>query len=491
MSSNWFGSARGDLRLAPVHPPLLPTFIVRAIILGLFFAVIYQLGVPLRATRGARVNVDEPFYLLTTVSLLEDGDLDLTNDYALRRYRAFFDHPSELWYQSAAMPDGRVLSPHNVGLSVLIMPGYALAGVDGAKALLGGLGGLTIAITALLGYRATGRKWASLVAAAVLGGTAPLFIYSTQIYPEMPAALIVTICAWGLLGARPGMRAAVLLAIGLGALPWLGSKYCLVGGALGLLALVRMQGAPRIGLIALSSANALAYAWFHLTTYGGLTPYTVNRLYAGRSTMELVALHVELWNRLYRLLGIWVDGEFGLIRWAPVLLVVLPVIPALMRRRGPERWIWPGLLIVQLLVATFFSITMRGWWFPGRMLIVVLPLLVIPLAEGLGRAAGHPVHAMLAGILALYSVSLTAALVMAGRTGEIVMAVDPFSIAWPPFQAISGLFPVYTSFSAMTWVQTILWTLVLAGLVTSISIWRLLQSARVRAGQDHVQRHPA
>src|SRR5215211_7802137 len=93
-------------------------FVWAAVALGVAFALLYQLGVPIRASYGARVNVDEPFYLLTTVSLLEDGDLDLRNDYALHRYRAFFDHTSELWYQSGPGPGGRVLSPHNVGLSV-------------------------------------------------------------------------------------------------------------------------------------------------------------------------------------------------------------------------------------------------------------------------------------------------------------------------------------------------------------------------------------
>ena len=51
-------------------------------------SLFFQLGVSLRATHSARVNVDEPFYLLTTVSLLEDGDLDLINDYELPPLRS-------------------------------------------------------------------------------------------------------------------------------------------------------------------------------------------------------------------------------------------------------------------------------------------------------------------------------------------------------------------------------------------------------------------
>lgn len=108
-----------------------------AIIVGLAIACFNQLGVPLRASHAARVNVNEPFYLLTTVSLLRDGDLDLRNDYALQRYRVWFDHPDELWHQSVPTADGRILSPHNAGLSVIILPAYAYGGVDGVKAFLG------------------------------------------------------------------------------------------------------------------------------------------------------------------------------------------------------------------------------------------------------------------------------------------------------------------------------------------------------------------
>ena len=286
--------------------PLPRWFLLAALGLGAVFALLYQLGAPIRASYGARVNVDEPFYLLTTVSLLFDGDLDLRNDYELRRYRAFFDHEQELWTQSGPGPEGRVLSPHNVGLSVLILPAYALGGVDGVKAFLAVIGGVTVALTALVAQRATGSERTSLIAAALIGSTAPVFVYSTQIYPEMPAAALLAACVWLLLAPKPGVRTAVLLAIGLSALAWLGSKYVIVGGVVALLALVRLQPSARWWLVGLAVPSAAGYAVFHLLTYGGLTPYAVNLIYAGTDTVELVALHFEVWNRLYRLVALWV-----------------------------------------------------------------------------------------------------------------------------------------------------------------------------------------
>ena len=94
-------------------------------LLAISLALLFQLGVPFRGAFGARVTGDEPFYLLTTVSLLQDGDLDLTNQYASEAYRSFWATACRCGRQSAPTPDGRLLSPHNVGLSVLVLPAYA------------------------------------------------------------------------------------------------------------------------------------------------------------------------------------------------------------------------------------------------------------------------------------------------------------------------------------------------------------------------------
>ena len=43
-------------------------------------------------------------------------------------------------------------------------------------------------------------------------------------------------------------------------------------------------------------------------------------------------------------------------------------------------------------MATFVALTMQGWWFPGRQLVVVLPAAVLAIAwwaRGGGRAAGR------------------------------------------------------------------------------------------------------
>lgn len=70
---------------------------------------------------------------MTTQSLLADGDLDLRDQYETKSYKAYFDHADHLWYQSLPTPDGCLLGPHNPGLSVLAIPGFARGGLLGVQ----------------------------------------------------------------------------------------------------------------------------------------------------------------------------------------------------------------------------------------------------------------------------------------------------------------------------------------------------------------------
>ncbi len=72
---------------------------------------------------------DEPSYLLTTQSVLPDRDLDLVNQDGTKSCECFVDHPGGLWQQSVLSVDGNLLSPHNPGLFVLLIPGFALGGL--------------------------------------------------------------------------------------------------------------------------------------------------------------------------------------------------------------------------------------------------------------------------------------------------------------------------------------------------------------------------
>ena len=439
-----------------------------AAVLFLLLSVTYAFSVDIRASRGASITGDEPFYLITTQSLLADGDLDLRNQYGARSYTSFFDHTEDLWHQSAPTPDGRILSPHNPGLSVLVIPGFASAGLQGVQVQLMLMAAATMALAFLLADRITGRRAICWLVALGVGLTATAFIYSTEIYPEFPAALALVI---GLLIAtrrdRPGCLDALYLAAALTAMCWLGSKYAALVVPVAVYFLFRTDRRGQIALLAVGGISAALFAWSHLHIYGGLTPYGVNVVYAEWNTVEIFGGHLGLSDRYYRLWGLFIDRRFGIGRWAPLLLVAAPAL-ALLVTKTWERRLVLILIAMQLLIATFVAITMMGWWFPGRTMLTALPLFVVPLTLLVVRAGAF--GRVFVAVLGAYTLAVTAGLAQAGHAREITIAVDPFDMAFVPFQATGGLFPLYTWWTAETWQLTHLWWAIFIGAI-AIILW--------------------
>ena len=423
--------------------------------LFLLLSVAYAFSIDLRASRGASITGDEPFYLLTTQSLLTDGDLDLQNQYDAMAYEMFFDHPDGLWYQSAPTPDGRLLSPHNPGLSVLVIPGFALGGLLGAQVQLMLMAALTMSLAFVLAHRLTGHRFICWAVTLGAGLTATAFVYSTEIYPEFPAALALVVALLiATRRAEAGLYDALCLAAALTALCWLGSKYAALAVPVAAYFLLRADWVGRIGLLAAVIPSAAVYIWFHLHVFGGLTPYGVNLVYEDWNTAQILGGHVGFNERYYRIWGLFLDRRFGIGRWAPLLLVAAPAL-ALLAISAWERRLVLALIAIQLLIATFVAITMMGWWFPGRTMLTVLPLLVAPLALTVGRCS--PGMRVAVALLGVCTLAYTAGLAHAGRIQEITIAVDPFDMTFVPFQATAGLFPLYTLWTAETWQLTYAW----------------------------------
>ena len=442
--------------------------LLASVALLLLLTAAYAFSAGIRASRGASITGDEPFYLLTTQSILQDRDLDLRNQYEARSYERFFDHPDGLWRQSVPTDGGRLLSPHNPGLSVLVIPGYVSGGLAGVHAQLMVIAAAAMALAFVLADRLTGRRAISWIATLGVGLTAVPFIYSTEIYPEFPAAAALLVSL--IVVARSGRLTSVdalWTACALSALCWLGVKYAPLALLVSTYFLFRsdVRGRGRLTLLGLGIGSAAVYAWFHLITFDGLTPYGVGVVHAGFSTPELIGSHLEVGDRFYRLWGLFLDRRFGIGRWAPVLILALPGLVLMARGRGPCGLVL-GLIATQLMIAAFAAITMMGWWFPGRTLMVVLPLFALPLALLVVQLPEWSRTATAA--LGLYSVAVTAALARAGHAGEVTIAVDPFDMDFPPFQWMAWLFPDYTSWTLETWALTVFWLALAAASVLAV-----------------------
>ena len=425
--------------------------------IGIFAVLIlvYVASIDIRATRGASITGDEPFYLITTQSLIEDRNLDLRRQYELHSYKSFFDHPDGLWTQSSARENGELLSPHNPGLSIFIIPGFRFGGLIGVQIQMMVVASLTFSLAYILLVRITGRLWISWLATITVAATSTAFIYSTEIYPEFPAALLLII---SLLIIQRASQSSTWQAIGLllclSAMVWLGVKYAPLAGLVAIWGFSRMNPSGRGIFLVSTILSASLFAWFHLNTFGGLTPYSVNLVYAGDGTISILGDHFDFTKRLYRPLGLFVDQRFGIARWAPILLLVIPAAPLLWKINALSRLILT-LLIVQIFIATFVVITMMGWWFPGRTIVTVLPLMALPLTILFIQSPAW-VRVVL-GVLSAYSVLITALLAVSGHAQEIVIAVNPFEMSSTLFQLISPIVPDYRMWDGHTWTLTFIW----------------------------------
>src|SRR3954447_24688265 len=112
----------------------------------LFAAYLSTLG--LHAFGAAQYAGDEPHYLLAAKSLVDDGDLDVRDDYAARGYHEFYPYTLE---RHGRLRRGRLNEPHGAGLPLLIAPAFALGGARGVEVFLAAIAALAVALRHPLG----------------------------------------------------------------------------------------------------------------------------------------------------------------------------------------------------------------------------------------------------------------------------------------------------------------------------------------------------
>lgn len=434
----------------PPDPPPPPPALRLPLIVFLAVLVVGQLGVGLRATRTASITGDEPFYLVTTQSLLSDGDLDLRDEYRDRsEMERFWDGTIPLWKQMKPTEDGRLLSPHDPGLSVLAYPAYALGGAEGVQRFLVFLWAAAMAVTAVVAARLGAPSPAAGLAAIGVGAGVPGAVYASEVYPEGPAALCVALALLLLTGGR---ARPLVFALAVVALAWLGVKYVPFGVALAAAWAWRWRREP--GALVTAAAIAMVagghYLWWHQHTFGGLTPYSTNVVFAGEETTQIVEEHLSIDDRGYRLYGLFIDARFGLFRWLPLAVIGFWGVT---RRTFTH----VAVVLVAVLMGSFVSVTMMGWWFPGRMLVVALPALAVLVAFGIARLPKT------GAVLAVWSLAITTGLLVS----RPLIAIDPWTmgIPLPPSWAL----PDFRTFTAREVALSALWGVGLTG-------------ARLRAG---------
>jgi hypothetical protein len=308
---------------------------------------------------------DEPHYLMVADSLLRDHDLSLEQDYAEGRYTAFHDAPLAPHYRVRGR-GGAIYSLHAVGLSVLILPAWALAGYDGVAVLMALLAALVALEVREWVRETTGRDGLAAAVGWVAALSPPLVHYAGLVFTEIPAALLLS---YGLRRGRSpalGVRGSLAVGLAAAALPWLNVRYAPLA-VIVLAHAVWRQPRWRAALAVLgpafvSGTGLLAY---HFVLYGFLDP---SRVYGRRPEVAFA-------NLAEGLPGLLLDQEFGLLVYAPVLVLAVPGFAALWRRDRRVAIASALAVVTVLLTAGAWPMWRGGFNPPGRFLVPVVPIL--------------------------------------------------------------------------------------------------------------------
>ncbi|MEJ7797978.1 MAG: hypothetical protein WKF42_05725 [Solirubrobacteraceae bacterium] len=406
----------------------------------------YAATIGLHAFGESQFGGDEPHHLLTAESIVSDHDVDLRDEYATRAYRDWYPYVLE---RHGRLTNGQANEPHGVGFPLLIAPAYALGGPLAVQLLMAAIAAFAFALGGALARRIVPEPWAG-GAALACGLSPPALAYATTVTPELTAAALLAFATLLALRVRelPRIRWVAGAALALAALPWLGLSFALAGAVVALAMAYWLRRRAR-GFAVLVTAEVLLFSGVMFVTindqlFGGFTPTAAD--VGGRGLDELGA--AEIADRAPRLVGLWLDRTYGLLRWAPVLALGFFGLWLLWRSRRdrvaralPEQrevevaaTLCALVCAAQVVVAAFVAPTMFGFWFPGRYLIAALPLAVALVAWGLRHAPR--VGTALAALTILTSIWWYAELRIGG--GAIV---GPSSRA--PLGALDGALPLF------------------------------------------------
>jgi len=356
----------------------------------------FFLGTGAFVTLAFPPTTDEPHYLMITESLLHDGDIEVADEYGRGAQAAFYP-AATIDPHTVVLPDGRMYSQHTVGLPLLVLPGYAMAGRWGVLLILAAIAACLPGLLIRVATDADADAASARAAALLVSATAPALFASTLVFTEMTAAVLL---AQGLIASGSGWIAPLCAA----ALPWLHPRYALLAAGVFVLDLARSRS--RLATMGRWTSMALGSGGLLLSVYHGPALTAVLNVLAERYPAPIESLttggllgNVSALNVPIAFIGKFMDRDFGLLPYAPWMLVAIPGF-MLANRHGR------GAL---LLAMPYFVVTclFRNWGgsaFPGRTLVPLLPCAAPVLASGLAWTRRAPWRR--GGLLLLVIVSL-------------------------------------------------------------------------------------
>lgn len=380
----WLAVAAGLMAARPVRVPPLPELAAPVVAAGMLAIAAWLVfaRVPDVIPGG-----DEPHYLAATQSLLEDFDLRVANNYAQGDYLDYFPGRLEPHFLVRST-SGEIYSIHAPGVSVIVLPAFAVAGYDGAVAMMILIAAMAAWLTWRLAHRVSNSRAGAWLGTAAVFATAPYFFHTFTIYPEIIGSLCLLCGVWLLVSldahGRVPPRALTGAGLALAVLPWLHTRFAVLAGLLGLFVVARLAAQPSavrriaafLGVPVIAGA-----AWFGFFYVIWGSPSPTAPYGADTSTSASYILR--------GLIGLAFDQQYGVLTTAPVYAVALAGLAPLWKRS-------PRLTIELLTLGLAYAVavaTYAMWWAgsaaPARFLVAILPLAALPIAVLVSRADGQ------------------------------------------------------------------------------------------------------
>lgn len=412
---------------------------------------------------------DEPHYLLISHSLLHDHDLAIKNNYNQHDYRAFYS--GELQRHVSIGKDGSRYSIHSPGVALLLLPGYALGGRAGAVLMMNLMAALLAAVLYMIAFAQTRHPWLALIIWGIASFTTPLLLYSSQLYPEIPSALLLGMAYYLIRFQRSFTRiAAMCLGLCLLYLPWLQQRMILptillTGYYLYMMGLFpwqhgwknKLSGRALLPLLFVVLSGVFMAGYYYLL-YGNPLP---NAPY-----LSVIKDPIFSWAIFWRegLLGLLFDQEAGLFIFSPYYIFLIPGFLLFFRRYAAHALILFTLILSIYIPCAGFILQWRGAWSPAsRYMVTLIPLFIVPLSISL-HALRRPAYRYMFAFLTAIGLFWTG-----------LFLIDPFSSLMArggintTFEQNSNLvdltryFPSFSATSTNAMLLTGIWSLVILG----------------------------
>jgi hypothetical protein len=333
--------------------------------------------------------------------------------------RAFIADPSGFQWNRVSGADGfftgrhgGVYQIHPPGLSMMLLPGYTIDRfllptepgyqdefpsrlVMTTTTLLVTLGGCGVVLYRLL-TRALENRRLAWTWAAIGALTLPLSAFAFQIYPEVPAALLILVVVY-VVRLRPVSRAhLVAAASGAAALVWLHPRLMLVSAVLVALALWRADRSGRRAVIATAAAVFATFCAYNYHVTGSAWPLAVFDVFASEVSVSMARMPLNL-------LAYAFDRTWGVLVHTPLLLLAPAGLALIWRDDRASAIGLTAIVLAAAVPAAAHSLSAAGGT-PGRLVAATTPLLIWPVAVFARRA--WPIRACAVLVVLLGVISL-------------------------------------------------------------------------------------